>query len=346
MYKKLKQIALGSVLFAGVICPVFSDVGFTVLPVENTRPGGDNRWMQVSDNGVVTFMLVNNTGNRDGYTWSTANGLTKIHQGEPLSKFVEISNDGQVTTYADYVYQNGQLVLETPVDVNVRSLSPDGENIGTYTNGANRYPGVLNIESGVLETFDDPALYDYLTADFSNDSKVKLLSSVVINFNDPSPFYLMNSTGGYDEIDRRYGSVADLSGDGKTVVGKSYFCSDSSSCTVITNLLGSVEISATFAPQGLNYDGSVAVGAQATYPNGIYGGTVWVGAIWDETNGIRDIADVLAANGIDFSGWDNINLYDISDNGYYIIGEGYNSEGNRQPFLIDSAPQCSVGGVY
>jgi len=343
MYKELKQIALGSVLFAGVINPVLSDVGFTVLPVENTRSGGDNRWMQVSDNGVVTFML---TSNNDGYTWSTANGLTNIHQGDSSSKFVEISNDGQVTTYGNSVYQNGQLVLETPVDVNVRSLSPDGENIGTYTAGANRYPGVLNIESGELETFDDSALYDYITADFSNDSKVKLLSSVSINFNNPSPFYLMNSTGGYEQIDHSYGSIADLSGDGKTVVGKSFFCSDSSSCTVITNQIGSVEIGVGFAPQGLSYDGSVAVGAQATYPNGLYGGTVWVGAIWDETNGIRDIADVLTANGIDFSGWENINLYDISDNGYYIIGEGYNPEGNRQPFLINSVPQCSVGGVY
>ena len=94
---------------------------------------------------------------------------------------------------------------------------------------------------------------------------------------------------------------------------------------------GSVNTEAT----ACSADGSVVVGI------GNIGGSLQRAFIWDETNGLRSLADALIAQGDAgaIAGWTLQNAYDISDDGRVIVGIGVNPSGQTEAFRAVVIPE-------
>lgn len=341
---------LHQTLLAGIVSGSFfmsahaGNVTFNQIPFEIT--GGGPLWMQVSDNGDVAF-----TADSNAYIWSAQGGSTLI-QANSSGVYSNISNDGRTVWFGSSIFKDENLTFQAPSGHWIGTLSAGG-NLVSLVYG-NTVPKILNLDTGSTETLDQEMFYRYVVTDFSNDGKVKLLSGArwpasSPNFYDPKPFYLLDESNNVHEISTRFGDITDLSGDGTTVIGRATFTCDSgaTSCNIIYKQSGSFEINsvitgnATVFYNALNNDGTIAVGSYRDYGN-----NNWAGRIWDAENGERDIADVLAQNGIDISAWDQVRLSNISDNGHYIVGHGVNPQGQRRGFIIGSVPQCSPGGLF
>lgn len=60
--------------------------------------------------------------------------------------------------------------------------------------------------------------------------------------------------------------------------------------------------------------------------------------IWDVTNGMRNLADVLAAFGIDMTGWDLTDATWISSDGTTVVGYGQNPAGQQEAWVAQFLP--------
>jgi len=69
-------------------------------------------------------------------------------------------------------------------------------------------------------------------------------------------------------------------------------------------------------------DGSVVVGYASGRP-----------FIWDATNGMRDLSQVLTSLGVDLTGWTLTSPTDISADGSTIVGSGTNPSGQQEAWL-------------
>ena len=77
---------------------------------------------------------------------------------------------------------------------------------------------------------------------------------------------------------------------------------------------------------GVSADGSVVVGVGASSS----GGEAFV---WDETNGMRALIQILADQGIDMTGWNLKGATGISADGLTIVGSGINPLGNYEAWI-------------
>jgi probable HAF family extracellular repeat protein len=89
-------------------------------------------------------------------------------------------------------------------------------------------------------------------------------------------------------------------------------------------------------PTAVNRDGSIIVGNSST-------GRHWM-FIWDETHGVRDLIDMMR-NGyfFDLSGWGQLQVTAMSDDGSTVAGWGSNAEGNTEGWVAhfgDPPPPC------
>jgi uncharacterized membrane protein len=91
-------------------------------------------------------------------------------------------------------------------------------------------------------------------------------------------------------------------------------------------------------------DGSVVVGSGGIEGNcGPFGcQTVSRAFIWDAQHGMRDLATVLTAAGLDLTGWTLSEARGISANGRVIVGTGTNPDGNTEAWRADlgGPPPC------
>jgi probable HAF family extracellular repeat protein len=86
-------------------------------------------------------------------------------------------------------------------------------------------------------------------------------------------------------------------------------------------------------------DGSAVVGAGV----GIGGGIYWGAAIWDETNAIRNIQDLLVNDlGLDLTGWHLSRATGISADGRTIVGWGTNPSGFTEAWMAVLDPTIAV----
>ncbi len=125
----------------------------------------------------------------------------------------------------------------------------------------------------------------------------------------------------------------DVSADGSVIVG------DSSSLVALHNEafrwtsdagmigLGLPDGAYSSKANGVSADGSIVVGY-------FYDGDVKA-FIWDSINGMRDIADILAAEGIDMTGWELDGASAVSADGRFIVGTGYNPAGDREAWIAE-----------
>jgi hypothetical protein len=76
-------------------------------------------------------------------------------------------------------------------------------------------------------------------------------------------------------------------------------------------------------------------------------GPASVATVWDPTNGMRRVEDILTAEGIDLTGWTLSEANAISDNGRIIVGRGINPQGQKEAWLAvlpGTSPDPSIPG--
>jgi uncharacterized membrane protein len=83
--------------------------------------------------------------------------------------------------------------------------------------------------------------------------------------------------------------------------------------------IGALPSAGTASALAVSGDGSVVVGIaeQTSYPFTDFA------TVWDRANGMRAVADVLTAAGVDISGWLLTSAVAVSDDGKVIVGNGY-----------------------
>jgi len=89
-----------------------------------------------------------------------------------------------------------------------------------------------------------------------------------------------------------------------------------------------------------NADGSVIVGrASVQGPCGPFGcGSLGRAFIWDATNGMRNVQQMLVDAGIDMTGWSLLEARGISADGTVITGNGINPMGSVEAWLVRLSP--------
>jgi hypothetical protein len=134
-----------------------------------------------------------------------------------------------------------------------------------------------------------------------------------------------------------YCELHDITGDGNVIVGGSNSGASNRLAPVrwteadgfIPVLLPAGATSGIF--YATNPDGSVAVGYSEgdIYPRAI---------MWDSVHGVRFVADVLTAAGIDLTGWSLESAEEVSDDGKVIGGLGVNSVTNQREGWVARVP--------
>ncbi|MEZ6073240.1 MAG: hypothetical protein R3C10_23960 [Pirellulales bacterium] len=130
-----------------------------------------------------------------------------------------------------------------------------------------------------------------------------------------------------------------VSADGSTIVGNSsstngyqaFRWTEAGGMVGLGDLPGGQYSSRAAAVSG---DGSIVIGYGTTSnPN-----SVEEAFIWDETNGMRRVADALADLGVDLTGWTLRYAKGISDDGNVIGGWEVNPDGQEQAWIANLAP--------
>ena len=60
--------------------------------------------------------------------------------------------------------------------------------------------------------------------------------------------------------------------------------------------------------------------------------------IWDNTNGMQRLSDVLIGLGLNLTGWTLTDAAGITNDGRFVVGTGINSLGFEEAFLADLTP--------
>lgn len=60
--------------------------------------------------------------------------------------------------------------------------------------------------------------------------------------------------------------------------------------------------------------------------------------IWDSTNGMRSLQEVLTSYGVDLTGWTLTNAHGISHDGKFVVGTGRNPDGKLEAWIAEIAP--------
>jgi probable HAF family extracellular repeat protein len=138
-------------------------------------------------------------------------------------------------------------------------------------------------------------------------------------------------------------SANDVSADGSVVVGGSrsaagseaFRWSSTSGMVGLGFLSLSVPESSALAVSG---DGSIVVGSSES---GGFESNDFA-FIWDSTNGMRNLREVLVGMGLDLTGWTLREATDVSDDGHTIVGWGINPNGEQEGWLAQIPEPSSL----
>jgi probable HAF family extracellular repeat protein len=118
-----------------------------------------------------------------------------------------------------------------------------------------------------------------------------------------------------------------ISADGSVIVGWSNSGLGGNEAFRWTEADGMVGLGELGFAWDVSADGSIIVGASDT-------GTGREATIWDSTNGLRRLEDVLVLEGLDLTGWTLEQAFGISDDGLTIAGSGKNPAGQSVAWVV------------
>lgn len=133
-----------------------------------------------------------------------------------------------------------------------------------------------------------------------------------------------------------YAGANDVSSDGSIIVGSGQTATGSEAfrwtqaggMVGLGELAGGTEWSDAYA---VSADGSVIVGSSADALGE-------QAVIWTAEGGMQRLLDVLVAGGVDLTGWTLTAAYDVSDDGRFIVGSGYDPDNHQAAFLAELTP--------
>ena len=126
-------------------------------------------------------------------------------------------------------------------------------------------------------------------------------------------------------------------GSGQTATGtRGFRWTQADGMTALAELSGGIEWGSA---EAISADGSVIVGSSADESGE-------QAVIWTQGAGIQRLFDVLVARGIDLTGWSLLAAFDVSDDGRFIVGWGYDPDNHQAAFLAELTPVPTLPAVW
>lgn len=282
--------------------------GLGVIPREPNTALNSNAIGVSADGSIVVGY-----SHTRGFSWTEAGGLVDISDlgGGLLLDFPRDAADdgttlvGRVDVGTSYVY--ARVADGGPVEV-IENTHPSGGNLTVSS-----ISGDGNVVVGTHRTPVDPLIDPGRMFRWSADEGTVYSQSL------PGGLYLPRTR--------------DVSYDGTTVVG--YAWNGSSDHALVwreggdpVQLDGPNGFPVISAAHGVSADGSVIVG------NAAFAGSPGLTAfVWDEAHGMRQLETLLAALGVDTTGWDLVLATTVSADGRTIAGYGYNPSGDVEGWV-------------
>lgn len=360
---KFKSLALGLAISAVSSAALAASATLTMINAPQGS-GSISEMIGVSEQGKVSFMNFTYGNRRAINTWSKSTGLSKIAETVPYYTYggagahsIPISLDGSRVAVLNgstsviynsydqhtYVYTNGVEQVISGSAFASFFMSGDGNTLGGAD--ASNQPAIMDIDTGEITTISIPNvnLTSYAVKLISDDGETLLLEPYS-PYSTRAYYYLVDRLGNIKSSIARTSSgntwdtihqVWDLSGDGSTLsfTRGGHYCDNGTRCIQSwqwTQETGMVQVDGMVIkrPNLLNRTGSIMTKGTE---------------IWDNVAGNRDLVSVLQAKGVDTTGWSDMNLYNVSSNGKYLVGTGTYG-GSIKHFLIENnaEPICTV----
>ncbi|MCO6044062.1 hypothetical protein NG895_09085 [Aeoliella sp. ICT_H6.2] len=273
-----------------------------------------------TDGAIILGRLFPTTGSIVPFTWTDADGIENF---DPFPT-------GAVDKFANDIDSDGNTI------------------VGSYRS-ASRQPNIAyHWNGGVLTPISNSGVANGVSADGA-----VVVGKNLVNPNGPLPLideaFVWNAADGNVGLGYLPGGSLDsiatsISADGLVVVGRSDSSSGSSEAfrwTLGDGMTGLGDLPGgdfNSAASDASADGRVIVGRGTTAD----GSTPF---IWDASNGMRDLTDVLINDfglGDELVGWDLGGAEAISNDGRVIIGRGINPDGNFEAWRAVMVPEPST----
>ncbi|WP_168207139.1 hypothetical protein [Lacipirellula limnantheis] len=281
------------------------------------------------------------TGHYEPFRWTREGGYQLLGS---------LSTDWLDDAYATATSYNGDVIVGT-------NRTPEGRRAFRWTPAT----GLVNLGTlGTTNPYYDP---------FSEAEAVTDDGSITVGTvsTDEDAYYkpfLWTESGGFNLIGLPAaphpgpggipaGGASRVSGDGKVVTGASQVVGDLKyfSWTAeggFVPLQAGADINTAIA-NSISRDGSTIVGTEILWNVPAPGKTTTHASIWrlaKDGYQFARVADVLAASGVDISGWQLTNVYGVSADGRTLLGIGVDPQGiNRAWYAVLSVPEPAAGAI-
>lgn len=216
------------------------------------------------------------------------------------------------TSQATRVNADGTLIVGTAQDANGRNRAVYWRTTDTIV-----APVPIDPETRVFNTANGVSADGAVIVGHSNMGP----TSVAFRWENDSWVELPNTTSGATSF------AAGVSDDGEVTVGYS----GGQACRWIR----------TAAPELLGVAGiAYAASADGSTIVGVIGNTVYpptLAFVWDATNGVRSLDDVLTGLEVELDGWSLQEATDVSDNGSVIVGWAVDGSDNHAAWMVNLA---------
>jgi uncharacterized membrane protein len=319
---------------------------------EPQNPAFSDAYGVSNDGTVVGSMYVPNVGFRS-FRWTSATGLTQVNgvNSDSGSFARAITPDGativgeSTSPQVAFRQTNGGVVENlgilndidydgsgaTDVSDNGQAISGVLSYVATATNRAARWTQANGWQDLGILRGDDESAANAISAD----------GSIVAGYSVGSYFRAVKWTAqtGLRALPNPFGINSDstaiaMSASGDVIVGTARNANFVSQATV---WYGNGSTAVLANPSG--FDASSAYGVSGD--GNLIGGTTFIenvgqdtAAFWTGDGVAYNLQEYLSSQNIDLSGWQLLAITEVSQNGRYLTGRGYNPEGDLESFIV------------
>lgn len=315
----------------------------------------------ISRNGLVVVGASNSSLHLQAFRWTLSEGMINLGSfsgGNHFSMAYDVSNDGSVIVgrssgsngSESCIWENG-IIKAVAYDIDdtedAFAISANGSVVAGYgyfpdkhSWEAYRWENNVTTRLGSIENTEPPSNVLSEAYDISADGTV--LVGQAISPSGYQAFRWTESAGmvGIGELPGGdyYSKAIAVSSDGLVIVGESFSGVDVEAFRWENEEMIGLGMLANIWPMP-DYSIARDVSADGTVIVGESGHTAF---IWDETNGIRNLKNVLELDlGLDLTGWELMSANAISDDGRIIVGEATNPDGNGEAWIATMS--CPLG---
>jgi probable HAF family extracellular repeat protein len=297
-----------------------------------------------SDGSVIVGHATDGSGNSRALRWTSAGLSSAFTPGWSSSYSGDVSNNGSVIVLNVIDSSGNSRVLHATSSGNtvLGTLGGVSSSASGVSNDGSVVVGSANNSSGNSRAFrwTSAGMVDLGTLSggaFSSANGTSGDGSVVVGGSSGRAFR-WTSAGMVDlgTLPGKFSSFANgVSGDGNIVVGGANDGFSSGRAFRWTSVgmidLGTLPGKSFSSANSVSDDGSIVVGQTYNVSGSI--GTIisrfgYEGFVWDSSNGMRKLSDILSSGGVNLTGWTRFdNISAISSDGSTVVGHGlYNGQ--------------------